>query len=86
MGETNPNQEVPSANRELNFGEKAVGLTFNPSFDPRVDEVKKGFAKIIDSIADLPADSYLSLTFKNVAIQTCVMAQMAVVKFITWKD
>ena len=27
--------------KELTYGEKAVGITFNPSIDPAVDAVKK---------------------------------------------
>lgn len=34
--------------RELTFGEKLVGASFNPSKDPRVDEVKQHFACVAD--------------------------------------
>lgn len=34
--------------RELTFGEKRVGLTFNPSKLPQVDEVKRTAAFLID--------------------------------------
>ena len=33
--------------RKLTFGEKAVGLTFNPSRDVNVNKVKKLYAEII---------------------------------------
>ena len=36
--------------RTLTFGERAVGLTFNPSGDPAVHECKAGFAKLIDQM------------------------------------
>lgn len=76
--------------RELTFGEKAVGLTFNPSFDTRVDEAKVGFAKLIDMVGDPTVDtekrSYLYNIIRTAAISTCIAASMAVVKFITWKD
>ncbi len=36
--------------RPLTFGEKAVGLTFNPSQDPGVDEIKKSCAAVIDDL------------------------------------
>lgn len=39
--------------RELTYGEKAVGLTFNPSGDMRVTELKTLYAKIIDICDDL---------------------------------
>jgi len=33
---------------ELSFGQKAVGLTFNPSGDPDVNKIKQLYADIID--------------------------------------
>jgi len=39
-----------SDNRELSYGEKAVGLTFNPSNDPQVDACKIIFAGAIDQL------------------------------------
>lgn len=38
--------------RELTFGEKAVGLKFNPSGDERVNKVKELYAEIIDIMHD----------------------------------
>ena len=78
--------EENQVDRELTFGEKAVGLTFNPSGDDKVGQTKKSFANLIDTVNDIPAESYLANTFKGMAIRSCVAAQMAVVKFITWKD
>lgn len=37
---------------ELSFGQKAVGLTFNPSGDPTVTEIKEAYASIIDTLND----------------------------------
>jgi hypothetical protein len=34
--------------RELTFGEKLVGSTFNPSGISKVDDIKKTYASIID--------------------------------------
>ena len=34
--------------REMTFGEKAVGLTFNPSNDPTVEAIKRKCADLID--------------------------------------
>lgn len=42
----------PGPERELTFGEKAVGINFNPGGDPRVNECKRSFATQIDSIGD----------------------------------
>ena len=39
--------------RELTFGEKAVGLNFNPGNNPAVDACKRTFAAAIDQMHDL---------------------------------
>lgn len=45
----NTNQsEATSNQRELSFGEKAVGLKFNPSNNDSVGQIKQKFANIID--------------------------------------
>ena len=44
------------ATRELTFGEKMVGLTFNPSGDATVTKLKKGFAELIDIIEGIEGD------------------------------
>lgn len=36
--------------RELTFGEKAVGLTFNPGGHPLVNAFKESYAKLIDDL------------------------------------
>lgn len=33
---------------DLTYGQKAVGVSFNPSKDPIVDGIKKSYADIID--------------------------------------
>lgn len=74
----------------LTYGQKAVGLTFNPSNDPKVQEVKEAFAKVIDLCNDLrpeyngkPNEVSRMLA---VAITEAQTAQMWAVKAITWKD
>ena len=42
--------------RGTTFGEKAVGLTFNPGGDPLVDKVKRLYAEIIDLCNDPQQD------------------------------
>ena len=73
--------------RELTFGEKAVGFTFNPSGDPQVHEIKKEFAAVIDRLDTLrrsaSADAARML---SVAITEAQAAQMWAVKAVTWKD
>jgi hypothetical protein len=77
--------------RELSFGEKAVGLTFNPSGDPKVQEVKELYAKIIDLLNDLRTETNVSISGEvkrhaSIAITEAETAQMRAVKAITWKD
>lgn len=36
--------------RELTFGEKAVGITFNPSNFPEVESIKRKCADLIDEL------------------------------------
>lgn len=73
--------------RELTFGEKAVGLTFNPSGDERVQRLKAMYAAIID---ELHAMSYNSppgsWRLAEVAITEAQGAQMWAVKAATWRD
>lgn len=40
-------------NKELTYGEKAVGLTFNPSNYPTVQKIKECYAEIIDMMYDM---------------------------------
>lgn len=72
---------------ELTFGMKAVGLTFNPSGDERVNEVKTLCAKVIDLLNDLRADQRNEQSrLLSVAITEMQTAQMWAVKWITWKE
>ena len=73
--------------KELTYGEKAVGLTFNPSGDPAVNATKRNFAQIIDNMNDLrgKAQSPESARLYSIAITEAQTAQMWAVKAITWK-
>lgn len=73
--------------RELTFGEKAVGLTFNPSGDPEVQEIKSKCASLIDALNDMrviagPGEKARMLSEAITCIQT---GQMWGVKGVTWK-
>ena len=75
--------------RELTFGEKAVGLAFNPGFNPVVDECKRTFAAAIDQMNDLRAAAAAAqkteiVRLASVAITEAQTAQMWAVKAITW--
>ena len=73
--------------REMTFGEKAVGLTFNPANDSDVDEIKKLYAKVIDKLNAMRGeDRSEKARLLSAAITEAQTAQMWAVKGITWKD
>lgn len=74
--------------RELTFGEKAVGLTFNPGGNPEVDKCKATFAQVIDTLNDLRNASTSGETKRlcSIAITEAQAAQMWAVKALTWRD
>lgn len=75
------------AMREPTFGEKAVGLTFNPGGSTQVNEIKKDFAQIIDRLNTL-RDITQSQEIKrmlSIAITEAQTAQMWAVKAVTWQ-
>lgn len=83
--------ENTNTERELTFGEKAVGLTFNHGTGfifENIDLAKKTTAKAIDQMNDLrnlsESGEYKALC--TIAIRKLQSAQMDMVKAITWKD
>lgn len=76
-----------STGREMTYGEKAVGLTFNPSGDSKVQEVKELYAKIIDVCNDLLTEAGQGEKGRllSVAITEAQTAQMWAVKGITYQ-
>lgn len=78
-----------SAGHPLTFGEKAVGLSFNPSGDPKVAKIKALYAEVIDLLSDGNLDNGatgLAGRFLGRAINDAVAAQMWAVKAVTFKD
>lgn len=72
--------------REMTFGEKAVGLDFNPSNSDAVSEVKAQFAALIDQINNLRTGSTGERArCASEAITGLQTAQMWAVKALTWK-
>lgn len=72
--------------QSLTFGEKAVGLTFNPSGDEKVQKVKELYAQIIDLCNEIRGeDRNEKSRLLSVAITEAQTAQMWAVKAITWK-
>jgi hypothetical protein len=84
---TFPFKEKKMVEREMTYGEKAVGLTFNPSNSQEVDNCKKEFAAVIDRMNDLrmQTDNAEVKRMASVAITEAQTAQMWAVKAITWK-
>lgn len=82
MATDQENNEV----QELTFGQKAVGLTFNPSNNPQVDNVKREFANTIDQLHKLRTESEDPEVKRlaSVAITEAQSAQMWAVKALTW--
>ena len=86
---------VENAERPQTFGEKAVGITFNPSGSDEVYEAKMLAAKQIDLLEKVhikltnggaAMESWFSSVFRTQAFNLIIQAQMALVKYITWKD
>lgn len=73
---------------ELSFGQKAVGITFNPGWSDEVNKIKQIMAVVIDEMNDL-RNSTKSQEVKrlcSVAITELQWSQMWCVKALTWKD
>jgi hypothetical protein len=72
----------------LTYGQKAVGLSFNPSGDDKVAQCKQGFATEIDRMNDLrsSSESQEQKRLCSIAITELQTAQMWAVKALTWKD
>lgn len=73
---------------ELTYGQKAVGVSFNPSQDPEVNKIKETTATAIDQMNDLRAKTTSPEVKRlaSVAITELQTAQMWAVKALTWKD
>lgn len=71
------------------YGQKAVGLSFNPSGDDEVALVKQAYAHIIDHLDELRnrrAKGSEGARLASIAITEAQAAQMWAVKAITWRD
>lgn len=75
--------------RELTFGEKACGVSFNPGNNPDVTKIKAAFAALVDQLNDMrpeydgkPNEVSRMLAIAITELQT---AQMWAVKAATWQ-
>lgn len=86
--ETKNTDGKSTGTQELSYGEKAVGLLFNPSNDDAVGQVKKLYANIIDNLNALrmTTEDPEAKRLYSIAITEAQGAQMWAVKAITWKD
>lgn len=73
------------------FGERAVGLSFNPSGMSDVDKLKKLYADVIDHLDDFRkgyiqrGDNPEMVRLCSIAITEAQTAQMWAVKAVTWR-
>ena len=78
-------------NRALTYGERAVGVTFNPSSNGDVDKLKGLYAQVIDHMYEFRAgyikrgDNPEMVRLCSVAITEAQTAQMWAVKAVTWR-
>lgn len=70
----------------LTFGERAVGLSFNPGGNEAVNKIKRQFADIIDTLNDAREETEDREVARqlSVAITESQTAQMWAVKAVTW--
>lgn len=74
--------------KEQTFGEKAVGLSFNPGNIDVVSICKAEYADVIDRMNELRTTTTNKeiARMASVAITEAQTAQMWAVKALTWKD
>ena len=75
-----------TTDRELTYGEKAVGLSFNPGGHATVNKIKEQFAEAIDFINAVRNSSEDTEVKRmcSIAITEAQTAQMWAVKAATW--
>lgn len=73
--------------RDFTFGERAVGITFNPSASGEVDVLKTRAGNFIDACNDLreAATNPEVKRMYSIAITEAQTAQMWAVKAATWR-
>ncbi len=88
LEQTFPVNQGPEAAITQTYGQKAVGVSFNPSNLSIVDKVKQTYADLIDLMNEMRAASGSSEQMRHcsIAITDIEAAQMRTVKAITWKD
>lgn len=85
---TSKDVSAPTNQKEMTFGEKLVGLTFNPSNDDKVSRAKKLCAELMDLVNEDRANretTQLEGYLYPHTIGEILNAQMNVVKLLTLK-
>ena len=75
--------------REHTYGEKLVGLKFNPAGSGRVDRLKTLYAAVIDEVrafreSYVEAGDEIGIHLADEAVDAALNAQMSSVKSATW--
>lgn len=81
-------EDVSAPTRPLTFGEKAVGITFNPGGNPKVESTKRLYADLIDHLDSLRTGQYPNNQIDrmiSIAITEAQTSQMWAVKAVTWQ-
>jgi hypothetical protein len=93
MYKVNIETEVIEILPELTFGQRAVGITYLPSGEEEVIKAKQLSAELIDLVEQKmllhklsPNVSWTTNVFRIAAFNAIIAAQMAVVKFLTYRD
>lgn len=73
--------------KEMTFGEKACGVSFNPGGLPAVTQIKADFASIVDKLNNerVATTNPEIKRMLSVAITEVQTAQMWAVKAVTWQ-
>ena len=73
--------------QELTYGQKAVGVKFNPSGKSEVDHIKDAYASLIDVLNEFRngTDNPEKKRQYSVAITEAQTSQMWAVKALTWQ-
>jgi len=80
--------ELTLDQRPMSFGEKLVGISFNPSQDSKVAKAKQLCAELADLVSEeynSKENSYLSRCLYDHTIGEILNAQMNAVKLLTLK-
>ncbi len=88
--EKEPLSQDISGTRQLTFGEKAVGITFNPGKNEKVESIKRRYADLIDELESYRnpqnAEKHPEISrMLSVAITEAQTSQMWAVKAVTWQ-